>query len=327
MAAEAAEFNSYNEKAVSAAEKSVHSAGRVVRMFAFFIRHPGLCGTILLGAMAAAIPAMLLALAITYIAPYRTPAARALTGVYTTDYLEERGVNARNYSILYECGERDNAAAYYDYFHDGRAGAYNLHYAYGLSNFLSVCVGDNADLYSDFIPYQNAGEATLRSDELLGEAWHSVFRKDAESFMNIQDYYVWDAPEDVHGGSFQTVIAYQARRGFHIERCDAVVQGLIFSWHNRAGVENNALSFLASAGITDGMSDEEIINALCDGTHGRDTGALLHGRPDGRRPRRIRAGVLPVDPARNRHIWERQDQRRWVSRAVRHQLERPGPHP
>ena len=191
---------------------------------------------------------------------------RFLMGVmvyYTTDLLSQYGLTAMTYFLPYESGEEAYNSAGSD---SGHAfGAYQFDNRSELGAFLTYCYQTDSSKYGAFEPYCGMDAESLCGNAGLIDAWHNVYAAHTDDFKKMQDSFAWTADATVNPKSMANVIAVQRDRGFDLMQCDAAVRGFVYSIQNRCGWEEYlSHSLCAKAGVTNAMSDIEIINALED---------------------------------------------------------------
>ena len=186
-----------------------------------------------------------------------------MEGDYTTDLLSQYGLTAMTYFLPYESGEEAYNSAGSD---SGHAfGAYQFDNRSELGAFLTYCYQTDSSKYGAFEPYCGMDAESLCGNAGLIDAWHNVYAAHTDDFKKMQDSFAWTADATVNPKSMANVIAVQRDRGFDLMQCDAAVRGFVYSIQNRCGWEEYlSHSLCAKAGVTNAMSDIEIINALED---------------------------------------------------------------
>lgn len=164
-----------------------------------------------------------------------------------------------DYDLGFSSGDGYNALGYYQF--DRR---------YSLIPFMEYCLSYDAEKYAMFedvvarasevsdgdVPmYENGALTEL--GQLVEDAWHAAYAADPEEFSLLQDNYSY--------ASYYAVAERYLSNPLGISmtgRADCV-KGLVWSMTNLFGT-GGVQHFLSAANLTNGMTDREMVNALCD---------------------------------------------------------------
>lgn len=162
------------------------------------------------------------------------------------------------YFAEYECGEygagwgdMGNALGYYQF--DRR---------YSLQPFIEYLVNADPVKWTMLEPWARAS-SIAQGDSALESAWMRAYDADPDAFARAQDRYEYD-------NKYLPAEEYlQSARGVDVSGRRDCVKGLVCGMYNLFG-SGGWRQF--TAGLSDAMSDEEMVRALC--------GAVISGRPD-----------------------------------------------
>ena len=192
---------------------------------------------------------------------FASPASRA-TLVSVSDEMKYFTLyeSGRDYDRGFGAGDGYNALGYYQF--DRR---------YGLIEFMRMCVSHNAEKYGVFndVIAQSASvssssvpmyDKSTKKLTVLGrqveDAWHAAYKADPAEFSALQDTYAYNS-------YYRPAEVYLAGKGIDMSDRADCVKGLVWGATNLFGA-GGVRYFLDNAGLTDDMTDEEFVTALCD---------------------------------------------------------------
>lgn len=164
-----------------------------------------------------------------------------------------------NYDQGFSYGDGYNALGFYQF--DRR---------YSLTDFIASVYEYNPTKYSMFAPVvERSGElmsATIYDEstgtltdigQLTNDAWHAAYATDPAEFSALQDNFAYQE----YYLPVENIV--RSNYGVDLSKRSDCVKGLAWSICNLFGT-GGCQGFFTAANLNDGMSDAEIVNAICD---------------------------------------------------------------
>lgn len=171
--------------------------------------------------------------------------------------------SAQNYDQGFSAGDGYNAMGYYQF--DRR---------WSLVPFMQQAYAYNPTKYAMFKPvldraselksgtiYDASSKRLTTIGQLASDAWHAAYKADPQEFAALQDSYAYN--------EYYLAVERTLKSGYGVDisdRADAV-KGLAWGMCNlfgSSGVKSFFAWAVADSGMSDAMTDRELVEALCD---------------------------------------------------------------